>query len=231
MAFRQSRPELSAVNSLSNHGGATTQADLRALYQAVDFAAATRENGFVIPDVPLNKASVLLSFSDASWANAEHCRSQCGVLVLLCGPSVLQRPSAAMLMDWRSCRSTRVCRSTLAAEASASDEGCDRAAYVNLFLSELLYNVPAHKVNARLQQLAVTDAKSLYDCVISDSPNLSDKRSLVNVRAIQEVVPGHCFHWVPTHLMWADGLTKHSRELQQSLHEWLQQPRVTLKQA
>ena len=118
---------------------------------------------------------------------------------------------------------------TLAAETSASDEGCDRAAYVNLFLSELLYNTPAHRVNAKLCQLAVTDAKSLYDCVISDSPNLSDKRSLVNIRAIQEVVPGKFFHWVPTDLMWADGLTKHSRELQQSLHEWLQQPRVTLR--
>ena len=124
----QSRPEISAVNSLSNHGGQTTLNDLRSLYQAVDFAKATQENGFVIPDIPVNKASVVLSFSDASWANAEHCRSQCGVLVLLCGPTVLQRPAPAMLLDWRSCRSTRVCRSTLAAEASASDEGCDRAA-------------------------------------------------------------------------------------------------------
>ena len=183
----------------------------------------------MIPDIPVNKASVVLSFSDASWANAEHCRSQCGVLVLLCGPTVTERPAPAMVMDWRSCRSTRVCRPTLAAEASASDEGCDRAAYVNLFLSELLYNTPAHRVNAKLCQLAVTDAKSLYDCVISDSPNLSDKWSLVNIRAIQEVVPGKFFHWVPTDLMWADGLTKHSRELQQSLHEWLQQPRVTLR--
>ena len=72
----------------------------------------------------------------------------------------------------------------------------------------------AHKVTPRLPrlgQLAVTDAKPLYDCVISDSPNLSDKRSLVNIRAIQEVVPGSAFHWIPTSLMWADGLTKHSK--------------------
>ncbi|CAE7223119.1 LZTR1 [Symbiodinium necroappetens] len=108
--------------------------------RSTTFAPSTRQSTSrrrlkrtaLIPDVPVNKASVVLSFSDASWANAEHCRSQCGVLVLLCGPTVLQRPAPAMLLDWRSCRSTRVCRSTLAAEASASDEGCDRAAYVNL---------------------------------------------------------------------------------------------------
>ena len=196
----------------------------------MDFASATKENGFVIPDVPVNRASFILTFSDASWANAENCRSQCGVLVLLTGPSVLQRTSAAMLLDWRSSRSQRVCRSTLAAEASAADEGCDRGAYINMFLSELLYNEPAHKVTPRLTQLAVTDAKSLYDCVISDSPNLSDKRSLVSIRGIQEVVPGSNFHWVPTHLLVADGLTKASKDLQQSFHDWLQQPRVTLRE-
>ncbi|CAE7840841.1 RE2 [Symbiodinium necroappetens] len=226
----QSRPELSAVNSLSNHGGATTLADLKALYEAVNFASATKDNGFIIPDVPVNTSSVLLSLSDASWANAENCRSQCGVLVLLCAPHVLEKPAEAMLLDWRSSRSQRVCRSTLAAEASAADEGCDRGVYINLFLSEILCNVAAHKVKPRLSQLAVTDAKSLYDCVVSDSPNLSDKRSLVNIRAIQEVVPGSSFHWVPTQLMFADGLTKHSKELQQTMHDWLQQPKVTLKQ-
>ena len=124
-----------------------------------------------------------------------------------------------------------MCRSTLAAEASAADEGCDRAAYVNLFMSKLLYRTPDHRVTPKLHQLAVTDAKSLYDCVISDTPNLTDKRSLVNVRAIQEVVSGDRFHWVPTHLMWADGLTKHSKELQQTLHSWLQAPLITLRGA
>ena len=53
----QSRPELSAVNSLSNHGGATTVGDVKAIYEAINFAASTKDNGFVIPDVPVNKES------------------------------------------------------------------------------------------------------------------------------------------------------------------------------
>ncbi|CAE7938955.1 GIP [Symbiodinium necroappetens] len=226
----QTRPELAAVNSLANHGSKTTLADLRDLYQAVDFARETKEDGFIIPDVPLNKATVVLAYSDASWANAEQSRSQCGVLIVLCSTAVLQRTVPAMIVDWKSCRSQRVCRSTLAAESCAADEACDRSSYVNMFLGELLYEVPAHRVGQRLHNLAATDAKSLYDVVVSDSPNLSDKRSLVNIRAIQEVVAAERFHWVPATLMWADSLTKQSLELQLSMHDWLQNPSATLKQ-
>ncbi|CAE7534105.1 UCK2 [Symbiodinium necroappetens] len=226
----QCRPELAAANSLANHGNQTTLGDLRDLYQAVDFARETRDDGFVIPDVPISKATVILAYSDASWANAEQSRSQCGVLIVLCSTAVLQKTVPAMVVDWKSCRSQRVCRSTLAAESCAADEACDRSAYISMFLGEILYDeAPAHRVGAQLHNLAATDAKSLYDVVVSDSPNLSDKRSLVNIRAIQEVVSGERFHWIPTTLMWADALTKQSVELQCTMHEWLQNPTATLK--
>lgn len=58
-----------------------------------------------------------------------------------------------------------------------------------------------------------TEAKSLYDAVISAAPNLTDKRSLVNVRAIQEHVDSANMHWVPTHFQFADGLTKQDEHL------------------
>ena len=60
--------ELSAVNSLSNHGGATTVGDLKAIYEAVNFAASTKDNGFVvvIPDVPVNKESIVITSSSPS---------------------------------------------------------------------------------------------------------------------------------------------------------------------
>ncbi|CAE7942565.1 CML10, partial [Symbiodinium sp. KB8] len=66
-------------------------------------------------------------------------------------------------------------KSTLAAEASAADEGADRAAFANMCLSELLYNEPAFKVGCKLNGRHVTDAKSLYDCVVAENPNVSDK--------------------------------------------------------
>ena len=148
---------------------------------------------------------------------------------MVTSPTALQWEAPAAIMDWKSGRSTSVCRSTLAAEASAADEGCDRGCYLNRFMSQLLYNIPAHRCQKYLHHLHVTNAKSLYDCVVSKSPNVSDKRSLVNIRPIQEVVDGQRIHWVPTSLQWADRLTKSSPDLGATFREWLQKPRAILQ--
>ena len=123
-----------------------------------------------------------------------------------------------MIVDWTSCRSQRVCRSTLATASCAANEAGDRSAYINIFLGEVLYDIPAHRIGSRLHSISVTDANSLYDVVISDMPNLSDRCSLVNIRAIQEVVSADQFHWIPTRLMWPDALTKQRLELQLTMH-------------
>ena len=112
----------------------------------------------------------------------------------------------------------------------AADEAVDRTYYLNLFLSEVLTGKPAHRTEPLFQHLHATDAKSLYDVLISENPNLADKRSLVNVRAVQEVLSPNHLHWVPTHLMRADGLTKLSLALLQELHQWLQKPLIILRE-
>ena len=123
-----------------------------------------------------------------------------------------------------------MCRSTLAAEASAADEGADRSAFSNMSLSELLTGEPAHRAGCKLQSLHAVDAKSLYDCLIQDNPNVADKRSLINIRSVQETVSPKQVHWVPTHLMYADGLTKLDVQLMMHMSEWLQSPLVQLRE-
>ena len=81
--------------------------DLKSLYQAFEFARTTKHDDIIIEDVALNRGSVIVAYSDASWANAEQCRSQLGVLALVTSPTVLQRTTAAAVLDWRSGRSTR----------------------------------------------------------------------------------------------------------------------------
>ena len=146
------------------------------------------------------------------------------MVVTLTPPQVSTGVTPATVVDWKSGRSHRVCRSTLAAEASAADEGADRGAFANMWLSEVLYNMPAHRVGQRLPSKQVTDAKSLYDAVIAENPRLTDRRSLVNIRAIQESVKPEQMHWIPTTIMWADGLTKCDPKLRETLMRWLQQP-------
>ena len=225
----QTRPELSPFISLSNKGEMTSYGDLKSLYLALGYAKQTANEGLVLADVPLGASTTLVSYADSSFANTPQLRSQYGVLILASVPQVSQVPCLGLLLDWRSGKSSRVCRSTLAAEAMAADEAVDRSAYLNLFISEILTGCPAHRVQPVLRHLHVTDAKSLYDVLESETPNLTDKRSLVNIRAVQEVVKGENVHWVPTHLMKADGLTKMSLQLMEGLHSWLLKPFIILR--
>ncbi|CAK9114796.1 Protease Do-like 9 [Durusdinium trenchii] len=109
--------------------------------------------------------------------------SQIGLLAGFTTPSVKMQPTKYTVIDWRSCRAPRVCRSTLAAEACAADEASDRASYLNRMASELHFNEPAHRVGARMAMAQAIDAKSLYDALLADAPNISDRRSLVSVRS------------------------------------------------
>ncbi|CAK9077032.1 unnamed protein product [Durusdinium trenchii] len=108
--------------------------------------------------------------------------------------------------------------------ASAADEASDRAAYVNMTLSEILFDGPAHRLGCRVDYVQTTDAKSLYDAICSEAPNLTDKRSLCNVRAIQETVDKSRMHWLPSNCQFADGLTKVSELLRTTFRKWLNAP-------
>ena len=226
----QARPEIAPTVSLCNHGGNTTISDLKCLYEAIEFLKETPNDGIVLPCVPIDRDTMLLAYSDSSWANARRSTSQLGVLIGATTAAARTVGAPFSIVDWKSAKSQRVCRSTLAAEASAGDEAADRLAFVNMFLSEILFDEPAHHVGCRLQYAQATDAKSLYDCVVSEAPTTTEKRSLVNIRAMQECLSPDQYHWVPTFLMKADGLTKMDRKLRDEFTQWLQDPVAILSE-
>ena len=223
----QCRPEIGPLVSLSNRGKDTTYKDLQRLFEAVIYLKETCDRGLVYQDIQLDENSVFVTYTDSSFANAE-LKSQFGVCVFVSNPAVTSKPTPGTLIDWRSARSTRICRSTLAAEASAADEGADRALFANLCLSEILLGEPAVKGAARFANVQVSDAKSLYDTVVAENPSVSDKRSLINIRSIQQSVRPKDFRWVPTEYMIADGLTKLDWKLTESLSSFLQNPVLIL---
>ena len=224
----QTRPELASTASLCHRGNETDITDLQKLYEALKFAKTHDDDGIVFMDVPFNKASCLVTFADSSWANAANYSSQYGVVVALCPPQVTEKLSPAIILDWKSGRSPRVCRSTLASEAIAAEEGTDRQCYINCYLTELLYLKPAWKGEMALAAAQCTDSKSLYDCLISENPSLTDRRSMVQIRSVQQALRPSQIRWIPTHLMVADSLTKIDVNLRDALRRWCLKPTVQL---
>lgn len=224
----QTRPDVGATVSLSNRGQETGPADLKMLYDCIDMVKATMDLGLTYLPIPMDKATFIVAYADSSWANAPGYKSQMGCLVLVTTPDCLVATTPATIIDWRSGRSPRVTRSTLASEANAMDDCVDRAAYANHFLSELLYDFSPRAPSRRLRQLQVTDCQSLYDAVISPNPVLTEKRTIIQIRSIQEFVKPEDLRWTPTGVMWADALTKVDLLLLANFQEWLQNPQVTL---
>lgn len=225
----QTRPDVAATVSLHSKGTKATYGDLYAMYEAVEHLRHTSKTGFTMNPAYVNESTVVVTYSDSSWANAENYASQHGCLVLLTDPRVTEVTMPGCLVDWKSSRSGRVCRSTLAAEASAADMSVDRSSFVNLMLSEVLQRTPSFRITAPLRMLQVTDCKSLYDSLVAENPSVDDKRTVISVRSIQQYITRECTHWVPTYAMFADGLTKRATGLMQELFRWLQSPYVMLR--
>lgn len=225
----QTRPEVAAAVSLHSKGNKATYADLGALYDAVTHLQKTKNKGFTMNPVSIDDSTLVVTYADSSWANAENYASQHGCLVMLADARATEVASPACLIDWKSSRSGRICRSTLAAEASAADTSVDRSSFCNLMLSEVLQRVLSFKITKPLRMLQVTDCKSLYDSLCAENPSVEDKRTIISVRSIQQYITGDNTHWVPTDLMWADGMTKYSLKLMAMLHLWLQHPYVMLR--
>ena len=84
----QARLEVSPAVSLCNKGHMTTVGDLKALYEAMSFTKSTRDAGLLFTNIPVNHETMLITYTDASWANASHSSSQLGILVGITTPEV-----------------------------------------------------------------------------------------------------------------------------------------------
>ena len=229
----QTRPDVAATISLCSKGSKATYKDLGLMCDAIKFLKATKSEGFNMYPTTIDGNTIVVSYADSSWANAEGFASQHGSLVLFTDARVTEQVRLGTLVDWKSGRSTRVCRSTLAAEAVAADASVDRSVYLNYMLSELLQRKPAFQISTEdlLRSLHVTDCKSLYDCISAMNPNTSEKRVIIDVRSIQQHVGRQEIHWVPTDLMFCDCLTKISKALMTTFQQWLQQPWIQLRKS
>lgn len=104
----QTRPDVAATVSLHSKGGKATYADLAAMYEAVDHLRKTSDKGFTMNPAAIDDSTLVITYADSSWANAENYTSQHGCLILLADAKATDVASPACLVDWKSSRPGRV---------------------------------------------------------------------------------------------------------------------------
>ena len=151
----------------------------------------------------LGKATKIIAYTDAAFANLADGGSQGGYLIFLANAN-----GDCCLLSWESKRIRRIVRSALAAECLAMPECLDAAIYISLLYKELMYG----NVNSKTPEIEiVTDSKSLCDAIKSVK-NVTEKRLRVDIGAVKEALKNNEIHnvrWVNSSLQLSDCLTKH----------------------
>ncbi|CAE7413384.1 RE2, partial [Symbiodinium necroappetens] len=221
---RQLRCDLAYENGVAQRANLDARvADLIRLKQFI--GAARRGADFHLrfwADVSL-KDSVVVHLSDAGHANGtpEHdekmrYRSVGGYFILLANKGILEgKEVKANILAFNSGQTKRVCRSTLAAEASHLAEAVEAGDWIIVVLEEALTgkvdlrNWP--EVIQQRQRVYVTDARSVFDYLQKDATSTSsDKRMAIEGALLRETVrqPGASVRWIDGQQNISDVLTK-----------------------
>ena len=187
---------------------------------------------------------VLLHLADSGHANGtpEHneqlrYRSIGGYFILLANPEILEGKEARCnVITFHSSLTKRVCRSTLAAEASHLAEAVESGDWIAVLLEEALTGKLDLKnwseVVERRQRVYVTDARSVFDYLAKDASSTStDKRMAIEGALLRETVrrPNASVKWIDGMQNIADVLTKLSAD-KSVLRAFLQDGKLCLVQ-
>lgn len=189
---------------------------------------AKLNSDFALRYVPINLDSCgLLAVTDASLGNVckgggsegeivEKVYSQATYFIMLADKNLMSGKTGRFnLIDARSHRLSRVCRSTFGAELLSSEEGLDAAQYSRGALAELL-GLPmehhaAEKSAEHVPLQLVTDAKDNYDKCNSDTPTYGSQKSLAfTIAWLRSALrkENTSMAWTSAQNMFADGGTK-----------------------
>ena len=194
-------------------------------------------------DVNLREG-VVLRLADSGHANGTpghkeelRYRSVGGYFILIANKEILDgKPARANVLAYHSTLTKRVCRSTLAAEASHLAEAVEAGDWIIVLLEEALTgdidprNWP--EVIRRRRRAHITDARSVYDYLQKDSTSTSsDKRMAIEGALLRETVRQE-----GVEVLWVDGaqnianvLTKHGAE-KDTLRDFLRSGMMSFSQ-
>ena len=206
------RPDLSfSTIQLSIVQRNPTDRDFKLLNKTV--RQAQKNSDVCIRIVPLVDP-VLLVYSDSSFANNPDFSSQGAYLVFFA--QKIDTSYRVSLIDWSSTKLKRITRSTLSSETLALSHALDHTLYISSMWQEI--------TGTRPRILAHTDSCSLFDAIHSDKQSVSEKRLLIEISAIRQMIKNQqidSVNFVPTSSMVADILTKKISDTHQNYHFFL----------
>ena len=154
----------------------------------------------------------LLCFFDAGFTARADGSSQGGYILMLVNKQLFTsgEDGEYHVLDWRSFRTPRVTRSSLAAEAQVGGQAADSIDFACRYWHALMH--PDLKLKELLK--APSNAKALYDSYHREgvSSSVVDKRVSLEIRVMKEMMEelGGQLRWMSSERQIADGLTKES---------------------
>ena len=143
----------------------------------------------------------LTVYSDASFANNRDLSSHGAFMIFMASNQI--SVNSVVLLDWRSTKVKRVCRSTLASETLSMSSALDHAIFVSSFWEEIS--------STKVPIYSYTDSMSLKEAIYSDTQKVAEKRLLVELSSIREMISAgqiESLKHVTTDMMICDSLTK-----------------------
>lgn len=128
------------------------------------------------------------------------------------------KPFPLTVVDWASKKLSRICRSSLSAEAQTMAMAVDNLEWTKTIFALMIWPLEDASNEEVMKWLGgppcVTDARALYDAPNSRSPGmkLAEKRTAIEVKITQERLraAGGVMKWCNSHRQLADGMTKTS---------------------
>ena len=175
--------------------------------------------------LPLQESGIMM-VSDAALGNVkedgsvtgqpdERLHSQSCYIIMMADPQLMAGGAGKFnVLDFRSHRIPRVCRSSYAAEAMGAEEGMDCAELIRGFLAEArgidITGKDAYIQITRVPLVGVTDAKDVYDRITQDTGFGTQKSLMFTVANLRQQLrrPQTTFRWTATSNMFVDAGTK-----------------------
>lgn len=168
---------------------------------------------------PQNGELYLASFFDASLGKEESGRSQLGAIHFMTTTGVKEGPCPSSVIEFTTTKSSRVVRSSMAAESCSMSIAVDRHLYSRLVADMLQFGVSPvssdWRSKLRTKGGLVTDAKSLFDHLQTTGQIPTERQTMLDLLVCKDLLEGGGFDlwWVPTHRQHGDGLTKRMRNI------------------